>query len=260
MRKWRPTYKAIYVIPEIRGNINSLEVILNRVLPLRIFENQEDIIVFLGDYIDGDTNSDSVIDCLINIKEQYKDRAIFIRGDHEEMCLSAFHSDHLFNNWIDNDGISTITSYIKRANLTNTNPYTIKRNRLQDIIPKTHLDFMNNLDYFRTIDDYCFLHSGFNIEKPIIENSKSGFIYDLSSSKYVKDCITNKVEPIFQDKYIYIANGNYMSDKPFISSKYFMLGGNAPKKLFVFELNSMQACAVSYGKSRIYKYNFRIFE
>jgi hypothetical protein len=260
MRKWRPTHKAIYVIPEIRGNINSLEVILNRVLPLRIFENQDDIIVFLGDYIDGDENGDKVIDCLINIKEQYKDRAVFLRGDHEDMCLSAFHSDHLFDNWIDNYGISTISSYIKRANLINTSPYAIKRNRLQDIIPKIHLDFMNNLNYYKVVDEYCFLHSGFNTEKPIAENNNSNFIYDLSSSKYVKDCIKNKIEPVFQDKYTYIANGNYMSDKPFISSKYFMLGGNAPRKLFVFELNSMDACAVSYGKSRIYKYKFRTHE
>lgn len=258
MHKWRPTHKAIYVIPEVRGDMRSLEVILNRILPLRMFKNQEDVLVMLGDYTGGE-ESDKVIDCLINIKEEYKERAILLRGAQEEMLLAAKNSDHYFDHWVDSGGIPTISSYIKRAGL-NTTAHAIKRNRLNDIIPAKHLEFINNLDFYHVMDEYCFFHGGFNPEKPVSENSLGNFVYDFTSSKYLKDCLKNKKEPSFQDNYIFIAHHNYMSDKPFIHPRYFMLGGSAPSKLMVFELNSMSACAVSYGKSRIYKYNFNIYE
>lgn len=259
MRKWRPTYKCIYVIPEVRGDMRSLEVILDRILPLRIFKNQEDVLVMLGDYMDGAGENDRVLDCLMNVKEKYGERAIFLRGNHDELLLRALNSDHDFNHWIDSAGSSTISSYIKRANL-NATPYEIKRNRLQDIIPSNHLDFLNNLSYHHTIDNYYFFHGGFNPSKPIAENSLGNFIWDYSSSKYLKNCLTAGKRPTFLDEYIYVAHHNYNDDKPFVHPRYFMLGGGAPEKLFVFELNSMEACAVTRGKSRIYKYNFKFYE
>lgn len=259
MRKWRPTFKSIYVIPEVRGDIRSLEVILNRILPLRMFKNQEDVIVMLGDYINGDTNSDAVIDCIINIKEEYKDRAIILRGKHEELMLRSRQSDHDFNHWVDNGGSATIESYVNRSKL-NVSPYAIKRNRIQDIIPAKHWDFLNGLDYSSTLDEYCFFNSGFNPNKPISENSNGNFVFDTSSSRYLKECLRVKKDPEFLDSCIYVGSNNYNDDKPFIHPKYFMLGGAAPGKLVVFELNSMSACAVSRGKSRIYKYDFSVHE
>jgi Calcineurin-like phosphoesterase len=259
MRKWRPTFRCIYVVPEVRGDMRSLEVILDRVLPLRIFKNQEDVLVMLGDYIDGGNDSDKVIDCLINIKEKYKERAIILRGNHEELLLRARYSDHDFNYWVDSGGATTIAAYAKRAKL-NTSSYSIKRNRIQDIIPAKHLDFLNSLDYHYMFEDYCFFNGGFNPSKPISENTDGNFVFDYTSSKYLKECIKNKKDPAFLDACIYVGHHNYNDDKPFIHPKYFMLGGAAPSKLVVFELNSMSACAVSRGKSRIYKYNFSIYE
>jgi len=259
MRKWRPTHKCIYVIPEVRGDMRALEVILNRVLPLRIFKNQEDVLVMMGGYIDGGEESDKVVDCLINIKEQYKDRVIMLRGSNEELLLRARNSDHDFAYWADNGGVATIGSYIKRINL-NANPYSIKKNRLQDIIPPRHWEFFNSLDYSSILEGYCFFHGGFNPSKLISENSSSNFMFDYTSSKYIKECTKNKKDPIFLDDYIYVGHHNYNDDRPFIHPRYFMLGGAAPQKLMVFELNSMSACAVTKGKSRIYKYDFNIHE
>jgi hypothetical protein len=259
INKFRPSHKCIYVIPEIRGNIQSLEIILNRILPLRKFKNQEDIVVFLGNYIDGDEGSDKVIDCLINIKEEYKDRAIILRGSYEEIMLRARNSEHDFTYWTDGGGINTIAAYSKRAKL-NTSPHTIKRNRLQDLIPIKHYEFLNSLDYYSIIDDYCFFNGGFNNKEAIAENNKSNFIFDYTSSKYVKECVRNKVDPEFKDNYIYIAHHNYNGDRPFIHPKYFMLEGLWPQKMIVMELNSMTMCAISKGKSRIYPYQFDIHE
>lgn len=259
LRKWGITHKALYVIPEIRGNLKSMEVIFDRILPLRFHKNQEDVLVMLGDYIDGGDDSDKVIDYLINLKELYRERVIFLRGMHEELLLKSRQSDNDFSYWIDNGGISTIEAYAKRSGL-NISPYAIKRNRLQDIIPIKHFEFLNGLEHHKILDDYCFFHGGFNPEKSLAENSDSNFIFDFTSSKYVKECVKNKIEPVFKDNKIFVSHHNYMNNEPFLHAKYFMLGGGAPNKLFVFELNSMNACAVSYGKSRMYKYQFKTYE
>jgi hypothetical protein len=261
MKKWRPSHKALYVIPEIHGNAETLEVILNKILPLRFFKNQEDMLVCLGDYIDKEENGHLVLDILINIKNEYKDRVILLKGNHEEMMLRALYgSDNDFNYWIDNNGLSTVSGYLKRNGM-NTNAYSITKGRFQDLVPKTHIELLKSLSAYAIIDDYCFFHGGFNIEKSIVENNISNFMFDNTSNKYVKDCIRNKIEPLFKDDYIFVGAHNYMGKEPFIHRRYFALGGNAsPRKLYVFDLNSMAAGYVNRGKGSIINYRFKTYE
>lgn len=259
MRKWRPSYSALYIIPEIRGNMQSLEIILNRVLPLRFSEGLNDRIIFLGDYMDGDVGGDSVIDSLINIKEKYNENAIFLRGDHDDMMLNSLKSDQLLSYWMENGGDITVNDYIKRNKL-NATAHSIKQNRLLDLIPKSHLEFLSSTENYKIIDDYCFFHGGFDPSKTIIENNKNNLIYDFTSNKYVRDCLRDKKEIIFKDNYTFVSGSNYGFKKPVISNKYIMLGGLYPHRLIVLEMNSMDACITTRGKSRIYKYDLQIME
>lgn len=254
MRKWRPSYKSLYIIPEIHGNARSLEIILSRILPFRIFKNQEDSLVMLGDYIDGSDGSADVIEMLVNIKEIYKDRITLLKGNHEHMMLSAINgNDNDFNYWIDSGGINTIASYITKYNIK-LSPYSINRSRLFDIIPKKHIEFLTSLDNYHIIDDYIFFHGGFDINKPILENPIINFLFDTTSSKIVKNMIKNKIAPVYKDDYIKIGSHNFNGKRPFISQKYMMLGGTLPQKMLIVELHSMEAAAITDGKNRIYKY------
>ena len=58
MSKWRPSKECIYVIPDVHGMYNELELILSRILPLRKTDGVKDKIVFLGDYVDRRVDSD----------------------------------------------------------------------------------------------------------------------------------------------------------------------------------------------------------
>ena len=65
MSKWRPAKdKCIYVIPDIHGNVQLLDLVLDRILPLR----KNDQIVFLGDYVDRGTQSEENIHYLLKTK------------------------------------------------------------------------------------------------------------------------------------------------------------------------------------------------
>src|ERR1019366_20880 len=210
MRKWRPTFKCIYVIPEVRGNFDSLVVILQRIFPLRIFEGQEDIVVFLGNYIDGDEDGGKIISSLIDIKNEYNERVIILRGAREQMLLqAAYGNDNDFNYWADTGGVSTISGYLKSSD-NNASPNSIKRNRVLDIISNEHLVFLKNLPAYSIVDDYCFFSGGFDPKKSIAENSINNFYFDTSSSAYVKNCLNNKIIPEFKDNYIFVGCNNYI--------------------------------------------------
>jgi hypothetical protein len=254
MRKWRPAYKCLYIIPEVHGNARSLEIILSRILPFRIFKNQKDSLVMLGDYIDGSDESANVIEILINIKKEYGERVILLKGNHEQMLLSAINgNDNDFKYWVDSGGINTISSYLTKYNIK-LSPYSVNRTKLLDIIPKTHIEFIASLDAHHIIDEYIFFHGGFDINKSIIENTPINFMFDTISSKIVKSMAKNNLQPEYKDDYIKIGSHNFNGKRPFISQKYMMLGGTLPQKMIILELNSMECSAITNGKDRIYKY------
>ena len=250
MYYWRPSHKCYYVISEIHGNYRSLEVIFNSILPLRKFKGQEDIIVFLGDYIDKDEGSYDVINALVNLKHEYGDRVMCLRGNHEDALLRALNgSEKDYQSWIDIGGQATINSYLKARQFDSIAP-----NRLSDLFPQAHIEFLKTLPEKFIYEDYCFFHGGFDINKPIAENSVDNFIYDYNLSRQVKTMLRDEEPPQFQDEYIFVGAHNYKSKFPFIYQNYMMLGGSAPARLFIMELNSMSISAVKRGKTRMYKY------
>ena len=259
MRKWRPGHKCVYIIPEIRGNLNSLEVILNRILPLRKFVGQEDVLICVGGFIDGDEYGPEVLDALITIRKEYGDRAIFIRGDHEEMFLRAISgSEKDYQYWIQNGGSSTLEGYVRLSGLRSSSA-TIPQTRLKDIIPQSHIDFLQSLPYFYELENYFFFHGGINPKIPLSDNNPITFAFDTVSNRLYKAGWKGDVEKIVPDDRIFVGTHN-SGKKPVIYPRWFMLGEAAPKSLLCLELNSMECVKAKRGKSRIYKTLIKIYE
>ncbi len=241
MRKWRPSFCCTYIIPEIHGNATLLEIILNRILPFRSHIGQKDILIFLGDYIDKGEQSADVLNILLNIQQEYPDRIFFLRGNHEELLLRAMHSEQDYDKWLDQGGQSTISSYTK-------NNYRIPFNRLTDVIPSPHLQFLRETRISFQLDNYLFFHGGINLADPN-QTTDDTFIFDHSSSKSFKE------KPnLINTQMSFIGAHNFKSKRPYFDPKYLMLGGSlAPSRLTIFELNSFQCSMIKNNKSRIYK-------
>lgn len=222
MRHWRPAHKCIYIIPEIYGSINELKIIISRIFPLRFSKGQEDMIIFLGNYIGKGSSSSDVLEFLFELNN-LKSNIFFLKGASEQALLDALISENNYLNWLRDDGFSIIRSY------TGKNNY-IPFNRLLDIIPNHHISFINNN-----------LLSYLNFEKYLFINNKNNLPLNKDNDKIYISSINNNKLPIF-------------------NKNNFILGGLAPKKLMVFELNSKSCDLIKNGKSRIYKYNFILNE
>lgn len=268
MSKWRPNEPCLYVIPDLNGNIDILNKVLARILPLRKSEGIIDRIVFLGDYMDRNINSCLVLDRLIEIDKLHPNQIIFLHGNHESILLktidaepgqkqsaSSLHTN--YSMWMNNGGLQTLTGYLQRAGV-DTPAVSLPRYRIIDFVPISHIEFLQTklVNYYET-EDYIFVHGGCIPDKPLKEQEPEALWWDRSLCKFVKDCINNnKQDQINWPKTI--VTGHNASLMPIVHEKFLMLDISANKKeLLVVELNSFTAMAAHVDKDRLVAYELK---
>lgn len=136
------------VIGDIHGGLKALQQVLKRakVTP-------QDQLIFLGDYVDGWSDSAAVIDFLIHLKKEYS--CIFIRGNHDALVNNWLKTGEANDKWVQHGGQSTKDAY------RNVDEETIH----------LHIQFFDALqDYVVDAHHRLFLHAGFaNLNGPDYE-------------------------------------------------------------------------------------------
>jgi serine/threonine protein phosphatase 1 len=126
------------VIGDIHGGLRALHQIMERA---KI--TTTDTLIFLGDYVDGWSQSPQVLDYLIDLDK--KQSCIFIRGNHDELlCEWLLGKENL--TWYNHGGESTVLAY-KELSAEIKNKYIAFLQSLRDY----HIDNQNRL----------FIHAGF---------------------------------------------------------------------------------------------------
>lgn len=137
-----------FVIGDIHGGLKALLQVLKK-----INCDENETLIFLGDYVDGWSESPAVLDFLIEL--QKKQPCIFIRGNHDELLL-----DWLLGNnenideklWFQHGGEATVLSY------QNINAETKEK----------HIQFLQSLqDYHLDDKNRLFIHAGFTNMKGV---------------------------------------------------------------------------------------------
>jgi serine/threonine protein phosphatase 1 len=145
------------VFGDIHGGLNALVQLLERV---SISEN--DRLIFLGDYVDGWSESAQVIDFLTDLSKKHE--CVFIKGNHDAWCQEWLMKDVVNDIWFLHGGKSTIESY-------------------QDFglsEKKKHQEFFNQMkDYFVDENNNLFIHAGFSsMHGPEKEHYQTNFSWD----------------------------------------------------------------------------------
>lgn len=147
------------VIGDIHGALLALKDVLNQ---LKL--TAEDTLIFLGDYVDGWSDSFDVIEFLINLKKT--NPCVFLRGNHDDLFLQYLKTNTYNEEWLKHGGQSTIDAYQNKSN---------------EQIEK-HIDFLENLKDFH-LDNHnrLFVHAGFtNIKGVDYEYFSKMFYWDRS--------------------------------------------------------------------------------
>jgi serine/threonine protein phosphatase 1 len=149
--------KRTLVFGDIHGGLKALIQLLEKVVL-----NQNDRLIFLGDYVDGWSESAQVVDFLINLSQ--KQECIFIRGNHDVWCHEWLKNDVVNNIWFLHGGKSTIESY----------------QSIDAFEKEKHLDFFANMkDYFVDESNNLFIHAGFSsMHGPEKEHYKTNYSWD----------------------------------------------------------------------------------
>ncbi|PRP67564.1 metallophosphoesterase family protein [Nonlabens agnitus] len=152
-------------IGDIHGGHRALTQLLERVDP-----QPDDRLIFLGDYVDGWSQSYEVIEELISLKRKRAKNnhtaPIYLRGNHDELVLNFLVKGQQNRQWLFHGGSSTVTSYSKRSD--------------QDIA--RHVAFLTEeLEDFLELDGNGYFHAGFhNLNGPHHEYYKNLPYWDRS--------------------------------------------------------------------------------
>lgn len=145
------------VVGDIHGAYRALLQIIERA---RIQDDDE--LIFLGDFVDGWSESFEVIQYLIALGKKMK--CIFIKGNHDLWCQQWLDKNILDETWMYNGGKATYKSY------QNRNP--------EDKL--LHLQFFQRTQNY-VIDDEnrLFIHAGFSsLHGPYREHYSSNYSWD----------------------------------------------------------------------------------
>ncbi len=130
------------VIGDIHGGLHGLHQVLERA---EVTTNDQ--LIFLGDYVDGWSQSPEVIDLLIELDQ--KQQCTFIKGNHDQLFLDwLLGRKENFDEtvWYKHGGEATVTAY--------ENIGTAKREK--------HIAFLKSLKNYYLDDQYrLFIHAGF---------------------------------------------------------------------------------------------------
>ena len=127
------------VVGDVHGGLRALHQIMERANV-----TVKDTLIFLGDYVDGWSQSPEVIDFLIALNQ--KQKCIFIRGNHDELLLNWLDKSKDNLQWYKHGGESTVIAYSK---------VSIEKKKI-------HIAFLESLQNFY-LDNHnrLFVHAGF---------------------------------------------------------------------------------------------------
>jgi serine/threonine protein phosphatase 1 len=145
------------IIGDIHGAYRAVKQLIER---LEVTEN--DTLIFLGDYVDGWSESKQVIEYLIGLESLCP--CIFIRGNHDTWCEAWLKDGTANETWLQHGGALTVESYAD-----------------VDVETKAaHLAFFQRMqNYHIDADNNLFIHAGFSsMHGPEKEMYASNYSWD----------------------------------------------------------------------------------
>lgn len=170
-----------FAIGDIHGGLRALVQLLGK-----IELTGDDTLIFLGDYVDGWSESAQVIQYLIDLSKT--NDCIFIKGNHDLWCEQWLRTGDADAVWLEHGGRAAVESY----------------RSFSEADKKQHLYFFDDMQLFHI--DYknrLFIHAGFTsmhgVEKEVY---KANFYFDrtLWEMALIKDSRIGKQSDLYPNR------------------------------------------------------------
>ncbi len=209
-------YSRVLVIGDIHGMYEKLMNLMDKIQ----FEPEEDLLVFLGDYIDRGPDSIKCLQYVYDLKHLHMDSVICLLGNHEVMMTSYLMQKHgNYNNliadyadvWLDNGGFETYQQLNE-----------LDKGRREEL-----LKWASNLPVSFQYQEFFFCHGGIDPDVPLEMQTEFDLLwkrYGWREQYQGKEIIVvghtpvqtlkekkRSVKPLFLDNHIIMCDtGSYM--------------------------------------------------
>ena len=155
-----PAKQRVYCIGDIHGRVDLLQQLHEKILSDAGNYKGKKTIVYLGDYIDRGEQSRQVIDLLLTGPLADFD-PVYLRGNHEQVMLSFIEFPEASAAWLTFGGREALNSYgIPLAHIPGIREIPELAKRLDNILPETHRNFLQNCIDSWQCGSYYFVHAG----------------------------------------------------------------------------------------------------
>lgn len=149
-------YTRVLVIGDVHGMYEKLIKLMDKIR----FNPDEDLLIFLGDYIDRGPDPGRCLQYIFALQHQYPDVVVCLMGNHEVMMSSYFMQKRgSYNNlivdyagsWLDNGGLETLKQL----------------DEMDAGTKEELLQWVMNLPVKYQYQDYFFCHAGVDPDVPL---------------------------------------------------------------------------------------------
>jgi serine/threonine protein phosphatase 1 len=188
----------IFVIGDIHGCVRELIFLHEKIFTYDKFNSKDDLLIYLGDYIDRGQKSKQVIDEIIKLKNN-KIKIINLMGNHEEFMIDFFSNKiNNIKKWLNFGADQTFKSYgieivefIKDG--FEDDIIDNLRNTLLEKMGNNHIDFFNNLEISFLTNKYLFVHAGIDPLKSLSDQTKKDYLWSRSNNFFHEDFKCEKI-------------------------------------------------------------------
>jgi serine/threonine protein phosphatase 1 len=149
-------YTRVLAIGDVHGMYEKLIKLMDKIR----FNPDEDLLIFLGDYIDRGPDPGRCLQYIFALQQQYPDVVVCLMGNHEVMMASYFMQKRgSYNNlivdyagsWLDNGGLETLKQL----------------DEMDADTKEELLQWVMNLPVKYQYQDYFFCHAGVDPDVPL---------------------------------------------------------------------------------------------
>ena len=155
-------------VGDIHGCVKALQALIDELNP-----QSDDLLIFLGDYVDRGPDSKGVIDLLCDLEGRCQ--TVFLLGNHEIMFRGAL-AGLPAELWLQVGGSQTVTSY---------------GGKLDNVSPE-HIEFLYRcLPYFET-EQHLFVHANYIADLPLDEQPEESLFWEHLSDRIPEPHVSGK--------------------------------------------------------------------